>query len=175
MNITVYCGSKKPKNPEFVKAAEELGHFIGSNGHKLVYGGADSGLMGILANAVLAEGGEVYGVYPKNLEGIEAKHPRLTRLFITTDIPRRRLKMIEMGDVFVALPGGPGTFEEMSEIISLVRIDQLKGRFIGLNIDGYYNDFIRQLDKMLEEEFITRDERDRIVFAGSVEELEKMI
>ena len=175
MNITVYCGSKKPKNPAFVNAAKELGHFIGSNGHSLVYGGADSGLMGIVADAVLDEGGKVYGVYPKNLEGIEGKHPGLTRLFITLDIPMRRLKMIELGDIVTALPGGPGTFEEMSEIISLVRINQLKGRFIGLNIDGYYDELIAQFDKMLDEEFITQDERDRIVFVNSVKELEELI
>lgn len=175
MNITVYCGSKIPENDLFVQAAKELGAFIGENGHTLVYGGADTGLMGIIADAVLDSGGEVTGVYPKNLEGIEGKHPGLTKFYLMENIPERRSKMIELGDVFVALPGGPGTFEEMSEIISLVRIDQLDGKFVGLNIDGYYRELIKQFDKMLEEKFITQGERSGIVFVDSVEELEKLI
>ena len=175
MNITVYCGSKIPENDLFVQAAKELGAFIGENGHPLVYGGADTGLMGIMADTVLENGGRVIGVYPKNLEGIEGKHPGLTEFYMTENIPERRSKMIELGDVFVALPGGPGTFEEMSEIISLVRIDQLDGKFVGLNIDGYYGELIKQFDKMLDERFITPEERSGIVFVNSVVELEKKI
>lgn len=175
MNITVYCGSKIPENDLFVEGAKELGTYIGKNGHTLVYGGADTGLMGVLADAVLDNGGEVIGVYPKNLEGIERKHPKLTELYMTENILERKSKMIELGDIFVALPGGPGTLEEMSEIISLVRIDQLEGRFIGLNIDGYYKNLIYQFDRMLDEKFITQEERSGIVFVDSVEELEKLI
>ena len=175
MNITVYMGSNPGKNPAYKKAAEELGRFIGENGHTLVYGGSDAGLMGVVADAVLEAGGHIIGVFPKNLKGIEGMHPRLDKLIETVDIRMRRAKMIALGDVFIALPGGPGTIEEISEIMSLARINQLNGMCTLLNVDGYFDHFKAQYDRMVEEGFITQVERGRIFFLDSVEELKRFI
>jgi len=175
MNITVYMGSNPGKNPAFREAAEELGRFIGESSHSLVYGGSDQGLMGVVADAVLEAGGNVIGVFPENLKGIEGMHPGLDKLIMTDDIRERRAKMIALGDVFVALPGGPGTIEEIAEIMSLARIDQLNGLCTLINVDGYYNHFKGQYDKMVEEGFITPQERGRIRFLESVGELKSVM
>ena len=175
MNVTVYMGSNPGKNPQYREAAEDLGRFIGENGHNLVYGGSDEGLMGVVADACLHSGGQIIGVFPKSLEGIEGQHPDLDKLIITEDIRDRRAKMVALGDVFVALPGGPGTIEEISEVMTLARLDQLKGLCTLLNIDGYYDHFKAQYDKMAEELFITQQERGRILFLDSVEELKSIL
>ena len=175
MNITVYMGSNTGNDPVYKEAAAELGRFIGENGHTLVYGGSDEGLMGIVADSVLEYGGSVIGVFPKNLEGIEGKHPRLHKFIETLNIRDRRAKMIMLGDVFIALPGGPGTLEEITEVMSLARIDQLRGLCALLNVDGYYDDLKAQYDKMVEEGFITPEERSRILFLDSVDDLKRLM
>lgn len=175
MNITVYMGSNTGKNPTFKEAAKELGLFIGSNGHTLVYGGSDAGLMGIVADAVLESGGRIIGVFSENLKGIEGVHPQLDKLIMTPNLRERRAKMIALGDAFVALPGGPGTIEEISEIMSLARIDQLNGLCALINADGYFEHLKGQYDKMTEEGFITSVERGRIIFLNSVEELKSVM
>ena len=175
MNITVYMGSNPGKNPAYREAAKELGRFIGGNGHTLVYGGSDAGLMGVVADNVLETGGMVIGVFPRTLKGIESQHPRLDKLLETNDLRERRAKMIALGDVFVALPGGPGTIEEISEIMSLARIGHLKGLCTILNVEGYFDHFKAQYDKMVEEGFISPAERGRIIFLDSLDELKKLM
>ena len=175
MNITVYMGSNPGKNPKYREAAQDLGRVIGEGGHALVYGGSDAGLMGVVADSVLDAGGTAIGVFPKSLEGVERKHPGLDKLIYTDTIAQRRAKMIALGDVFVALPGGPGTLEEISEIISLARLDHLEGLCAILNIDGYYGHLKLQFDKMAEESFINAEERGRILFIDTVEELVKLL
>lgn len=175
MNITVYMGSNAGHDPAYKEAATELGRFIGENGHTLVYGGSNEGLMGVVADTVMENGGNVIGVFPLNLEGIEGKHPHIHKLIMAQDIRARRAKMIALGDVFIALPGGPGTMEEITEVMSLARIDQLNGLCTLLNVNGYYDDLKAQYDKMVEEGFISSQERGRIMFLDSVEELERIL
>ncbi len=175
MNITVYCGSNKGKNPAYECEAKKLGEFIGRNNHTLIYGGSNRGLMGVVADNVLDNGGRIVGVYPKQLEGIEFQHPRLSDLVITENINQRRAKMIELGDVFVALPGGPGTLEEMAEVISLVRIDHLEGEFFILDVDNFYDPLRDLLDKMLEEGFVLKEQVERFMFVKTTEELAALI
>lgn len=173
MNITVYLGSTPGKNPVFLEAAEEVGSLIGGTGNVMVYGGADGGLMGRAANAVLEAGGTVIGVIPEffTFRG----HQELSELHVVKNMSERKNKMIDLGDAFLALPGGPGTIEEISEIISAVRIGIFQRPCVIYNRNGYYDDLKNQYDRMVEEGFLTAEERSRFLFADTIEEVGKAL
>ena len=123
MNITVYCGSNFGDNPHFEEAARNLGAWIARAGHALVYGGSSVGLMGAVSRAAIEGGAPVIGVEPAFfIEAGVAQHD-LTELIVCDTMGERKAKMIELGDAFVALPGGVGTLEEISEIFTRVRLD----------------------------------------------------
>ncbi len=173
MNITVYLGSTPGKNPVFLEAAEEVGRMIGETGNTMVYGGADGGLMGKAANAVLETGGTVIGVIPEFFAF--RGHSELSELHVVTNMSERKNKMIELGDAFLALPGGPGTMEEISEIISAVRIGIFQRPCVIYNRNGYYEDLKHQYDRMVEEGFLTAEERSRFVFADTIEDIKEAL
>ena len=114
MNITVYLGANAGNDPALAEAVRELGSWIGANGHRLVYGGSRSGLMGQLAQSALDAGGTVTGVEPQFFVQQELQHDGLTELIVTKDMTERKTKMIELGDAFIAFPGGTGTLEEIA-------------------------------------------------------------
>ena len=140
----------------FKKAVQELGTWIGSSGNALVYGGSKSGLMGAIADSVLAAGGEVTGVEPEFFIQDEFQHAGLTKLIVTKDMPERKSKMIELGDAFLAFPGGTGTLEEITEVMSKVSLKHLNAPCILYNLNGYYNDLKALLDHMIERTFVQR-------------------
>ena len=125
MNITVYLGANEGNDPTLREAVEELGAWIGASGNALVYGGSKSGLMGAIADSVLKAGGEVTGVEPQFFVTNELQHNGLTRLIVTEDMTQRKSKMIELGDAFIAFPGGTGTLEEIAEVMSKVSLKHL--------------------------------------------------
>lgn len=116
MNITVYLGANKGNDPIFENSIKELGNWIGVNHHTLIYGGSKTGLMGILAESILASKGKVIGVEVQFFMDEELQFEGLTELIVTKSMSERKNKMIELGDVFIAFPGGTGTLEEISEI-----------------------------------------------------------
>ncbi|MGO4942342.1 TIGR00730 family Rossman fold protein [Ruoffia tabacinasalis] len=175
MNITVYCGSNPGKNPNFSLAATKLGTWIGQQGHALVYGGGMNGLMGIVADAVLEENGDVQGIIPEVLRGIEVKHPNVQNMEIVQTMPERKTRMIELGDAFIALPGGVGTLEEISEIVSLTRIGLINKPTVFYNVDGYYESLKEQFDRMVQEEFLKLDVREMFLFSESLQEIDTFI
>ena len=118
MNITVYLGANEGTDPALKTAVQELGKWIGESGNALIYGGSRCGLMGVLADSVLAAGGEVIGVEPEFFVKGELQHDGLTDLIVTKDMTERKTKMIELGDAFIAFPGGTGTLEEIAEVMS---------------------------------------------------------
>ena len=120
MNITVYLGANEGNDPKLKEAVRELGMWIGKSGNSLVYGGSKCGLMGELAESVLTAGGEATGVEPQFFIDAGYEYDALTRLIVTRDMAERKTKMIELGDVFIAFPGGTGTLEEISEVMSKV-------------------------------------------------------
>ncbi|MBP3280001.1 MAG: TIGR00730 family Rossman fold protein, partial [Butyrivibrio sp.] len=141
MNIAVYCGSSSGNNSKFMESAKYLGRWIGESGNTLVYGGACKGLMGALADAVLESGGKVIGVLP-DVPRIQArKHTGLTECINTSSMAERKAKMIELADAFVALPGGIGTLDEITDVLSLSSLDVVKGPIVLFNTDGYYEPF----------------------------------
>ena len=175
MNITVYLGANQGNHDKFKKAIEELGSFIGTRGDTLVYGGSKSGLMGILADSVLASNGRVIGVEPQMFIDMEYQHGSISKLIITKDMPERKAKMLELGDAFIAFPGGTGTLEEISEIMSLVSLKQIDSPCILYNLDGYYDGLKELLNTMISYGLSSESRQKGIYFAGNLSDIEKIL
>lgn len=175
MNITVYLGANLGNDPALPQAVQQLGRWIGESGNALVYGGSKSGLMGILADSVLAAGGRVTGVEPKCFLDAELQHEGLTELIVTEDIPARKTRMIELGDAFIAFPGGTGTLEEISEVMSLVSLKKLDAPCILYNLDGYYDSLKALLSRMIAAGLSTPERQKGIYFARSLAEIEEIL
>ena len=175
MNITVYLGANEVNNDRFRSAAEELGAFIGARGDTLVYGGSKMGLMGILADSVLASGGSVIGVEPQMFVDNEFQHDEITELIVTKDMPERKAKMIELGDAFIAFPGGTGTLEEISEIMSLVSLKMIDAPCILYNLDGYYNGLKELLNTMIAYNLSSKKRQQGICFVSGISEIEEIL
>ena len=122
MKITVFCGANNGRNEAYKENAMEVGKWIATNNHTLVYGGGKIGLMGVIADTVLENRGEVIGIMPQFLVDREISHTGITEFIIVDDMSERKTKLVDLGDVFIALPGGPGTLEEISQVISWVRV-----------------------------------------------------
>lgn len=175
MRITVFCGANNGKSELYIKNATELGEWIADNNHTLVYGGGKIGLMGVIADTVLENRGEVIGIMPQFLVDREISHTGITEFIIVDDMSVRKDKLVDLGDIFVALPGGPGTLEEISQVISWVRVGKKDAPCILMNVDGYY-DFLEQyFDKMVEEGFLTKGDREKTLFTDNIEEMERFI
>lgn len=179
MKITVYCGATPGDNSAFFQEAHALGAWIAHSGHTLVWGCGDVGLMGAVARGVLDAGGCAIGVIPRFLQ--EQEMPcaddydgRLTKE-ITEDMSSRRNRMIELGEAFVALPGGPGTLDEISEVISFAKFDMIRRPIILMNVNGYYDALIAQLDTMVSHEFIEPIVRARISVAANTAEVATLL
>ncbi len=175
MNITVYLGANIGKDISLKENAEKLGSWIGENDHTLVYGGSKSGLMGVLASSVLEHSGKVIGVEPKFFVDEGFVYDKIDELIITDDIASRRKKMIELGDCFIAFPGGTGTLEEISEVMSMVALKHSSAPCIIFNLNSYYDDLKRLLDKMVSMELSSYDRLSGIFFANSLEEIYEII
>ena len=175
MKITVFCGANNGRNEAYKENAMEVGKWISTNNHTLVYGGGKIGLMGVIADTVLENRGEVIGIMPQFLVDREISHTGITEFIIVDDMSERKTKLVDLGDVFIALPGGPGTLEEISQVISLVRVGKKDAPCILMNINGFY-DFLEQyFDKMVKEGFLTKEDRARTLFAKSVSEMGEFI
>ncbi|MFZ4594984.1 MAG: TIGR00730 family Rossman fold protein [Verrucomicrobiaceae bacterium] len=146
--ICVYCGSNFGSNPEFRVAAARIGQCLVERGLGLVYGGGSVGLMGVIADAVLAGGGEVIGVIPKKLVALEKEHRGLTKLIETNTMHDRKRLMMEHADGFLVLPGGYGTLEELFEVIAWLQLG-FHHKPVGLlNVAGFYDALLDQLSHM---------------------------
>lgn len=175
MKITVYCGASVGNNLAHQQATIELGKWIAEHQHTLVYGGGNAGLMGLLANTVLENGGEVIGIMPTFLQERELAHKGLTQMITVNSMPERKSKMIELGDAYIALAGGPGTLEEIVEVISWARIGQNPNPCILFNSDGYYDDLKAFFDNMVKQGFLTQADRNKILFSDNLVEIESFI
>lgn len=175
MNITVYLGANEGNDPIFKKAARELGTWIGQSGNALVYGGSKSGLMGEVAESTLQAGGEATGVEPQFFIDAGFEYEELTRLIVTKDMAERKAKMIELGDAFIAFPGGTGTLEEISEIMSMVSLDHLDAPCILYNLDGYYDSLKKLLQHMIDKGLSSSKRQDKIFFADNLEQIKSIL
>lgn len=169
--VCVFCGSNVGSDPAYREAAAQLGRELVGRGWGLVYGGGRVGLMGVLADAVLAGGGEVIGVIPEMLATRELLHTGATQMHVAPTMHARKALMEELADAFVALPGGFGTFEELLEIITWAQLG-LHGKPIGLlNVRGFYDGLIGMFDHAIGEQFIKEKHRELLVAAPAAAEL----
>lgn len=154
MKLCVFCGSKKGNDPRWAEAAARLGTELARRGVGLVYGGGGTGMMGVLADAVLAAKGEVIGVIPARLVVAEVAHGGLERLEIVQTMHERKARMEELSDAFMALPGGYGTLDELFEILTWAQLG-LHQKPIGLcNVAGYFDPLVRWIEKAQADGFL---------------------
>ena len=175
MNITVYLGANEGNDPALKTAVRELGTWIGESGNSLVYGGSKSGLMGELAESVLAAGGTVTGVEPQRFIDEGFLYDAITELIVTSDITERKTKMIELGDAFIAFPGGTGTLDEIAEIMSKVALQDLDAPCILYNLNGYYHGLKILLDQMITMGLSSEKKLQGIYFASDLSEIQKIL
>ena len=175
MNITVYLGALSGNDPVLKDAVKELGTWIGENNHTLIYGGSKSGLMGHIAESVLSAGGKVIGIEPQFFIDEELQYDGLTELIITKDMTERKTKMIELGDAFIAFPGGTGTLEEISEVMSKISLKQLDAPCIFYNLNDYYKGMKVLMSHMIKMGLSTDEKQKGIYFADSLDEIKNII
>lgn len=173
--IAVYCGASKGNNVIYEKAAVQIGNWIVDQEYELVYGGGKAGLMGVLADTVIQRSGIVTGVIPTFLQARELAHEQLNKIIIVSNMHERKAKMIELADCYIAIPGGPGTLEEITEVISWGRIGQHVNPCIFYNVNGYYDLIGQFYDKMVEEGFLTKTDRQKILVTDSLDEINTFI
>ena len=175
MNITVYLGANEGNDPRLAQAVRELGRWIGESGNALIYGGSACGLMGELAKSVLDAGGKATGVEPQFFVDQGLLYDDLTELFVTKDMTERKAKMIELGDAFIAFPGGTGTLEEIAEIMSKVSLKQLDAPCILYNLNGYYDSLKALLDHMIAMRLSSPERQQGISFADNLAEIKTIL
>jgi len=161
--VCVYCGSSSGVLPEYSAAARELADVLVRHELELVYGGADKGIMGVLADAMLEHGGKVHGVIPKMLTDKEIAHQGLTELHVVASMHQRKTMMAALSDGFIALPGGYGTLEEIIEIITWGQL-RFHDKPCGLlNVKGYFDHLLAYLDHASKEGFLRREHRNMLL------------
>ena len=158
-SVCVYCGSNAGARPAYAQKAVQLGERLAREGLAVVYGGGNVGLMGIVADAALAAGGEVIGVIPEQLVGWEVAHAGLTRLEVVANMHERKARMFDLSDAFIALPGGFGTLDEMFEMLTWRQLGLGDKPCAFLDVDGFYAPLIAMMDRMVEERFLHVDQR----------------
>ncbi len=158
--ICVFAGSSLGQSGSYVEAARSLGQIIARRELGLVYGGARVGLMGAVADAALAAGGEVVGVLPKKLSNLEVAHSGLTQLHIVDTMHERKAMMAEMSDAFIALPGGIGTLEETFEVLTWSQLGFHRKPVGLMNVDGFFDQLLGFLDNLTGERFLKPEHRD---------------
>jgi uncharacterized protein (TIGR00730 family) len=170
VKIAVYLGSHTGKDPLFVQSAKDLGTWIGSHGHTLVYGGAAVGMMGVLADACQASGGRIIGVMPAFMKDGKKNHTGLDQFIETPDMSSRKQKMLDLSDACIAMPGGPGTLEEVSQVISAIRLGLKKEPCLLLNLNGFYEPLKKQFSTMKDNGFVEESEMKDVHFFNTVQE-----
>lgn len=153
-SICVFCGSSAGVEPDYLSASLALADCIAQSERALVYGGANIGLMGAVADRVLAGSGKVVGVIPKSLVDVEIAHPGLSELHITEGMHERKAKMAECCDAFIALPGGLGTLEELFEVLTWAQLGYHQKPIGLLNVNGFYDSLLAFLDHSAEQGFM---------------------
>ncbi|MEQ9423135.1 MAG: TIGR00730 family Rossman fold protein [Cyclobacteriaceae bacterium] len=170
-SICVFCGSSKGTNPIFEEKAVELGSDLASRKINLVYGGGKVGLMGAIADACMRHGGNVTGIIPKFLAKKEIAHDGITKMIVVESMHQRKLKMSQLADGFIMMPGGYGTLEEFCEILTWIQLNLVSKPLGILNVDGYYNPLLKQFEVMAENGLLKKSNLEFFVSATDVSQL----
>jgi len=170
-SLAVFCGSKNGNNPLFTQHAIQLGKLMAENNVKLIYGGGSAGLMGSIADSVMANQGQVTGIIPRILVEWERQHLGITELIVSDDMHERKRTIYSLCDAALILPGGFGTLDELFEIITWNQLTIHDKEIFILNSDGFYNDLIAHMEQMKKEGFLYDDAYNKIRILNSPEEL----
>lgn len=173
--VCVFCGSRTGSNPVYAAAAKEFGALLVQHGLGLVFGGGHIGLMGVIADAVLAAGGEVIGVIPQALRDKELAHAGVQQMHIVSTMHQRKAIMADLSDAFVALPGGFGTGDEFFEIVTWRQLRIHAKPVAILNTAGFFDPLLAWLDHVVAEDFIKRAHRQQLIVETSPMELVKRL
>ncbi len=174
-SICVFCGSRSGDSREFADAAATLGSLIAEYGHTLVYGGGSTGMMGVIADAVLAKNGKVVGVITRHLARPELMHSRIPDMRVTVDMHERKALMHSLTDVYIALPGGYGTLEELFEAVTWAQLELHTRQVKVLNIGGLFDGLIDMLERMTETGFLSTDCRRHLEVFSTVDQMSAWI
>lgn len=169
--LAVYCGSSMGNDPVFAEVANKLGERMTERGIDLVYGGGKLGLMGVIADTVLANGGKVFGVIPEILRHHEVAHPDLTELHIVDGMHERKAKMTELTDAFVAIPGGIGTLDELFEAWTWNALGYHAKPFGLLNVNGYWDNLTAFLDNVAGHGFMSEARRQQLLISDNMDDI----
>lgn len=169
--IAVYCGASTGNDEIYQTATIQLGNYLVEHELELVYGGGGVGLMGTLASQVLEQGGQVHGIMPQELVDREAAFKKLTDLQIVPNMSARKQAMLDLSDGCIALPGGPGTLEEIIEAFSWARLGNNENPCVFYNVDGYYNSLKDMFDQMTQKAFLTVEDRQKLLFSDSLDQI----
>lgn len=170
-NICVYCGSSGRAPDVYKEAAVAMGKILGEGGYTLVYGGGSVGLMGLVANSTLSNGGKAIGIIPRHIEAREIGHPDLTELHVVDSMHVRKQMMVDRSDAFIILPGGIGTMDEFFEIMTWRQLGLHDKPIIVVNVNGYWTTIIDMLEVMVREKFLRQEDRDCVVVVESPEQV----
>ena len=174
--VSVFCGSSKPKNSSFIeKQVKKLAELITKNKIKLVYGGAKIGLMGLLAQRIIKNNGEVIGVIPKVLKKKEIILDGLTEMHIVDTMHQRKKMMYDLADFFIVLPGGIGTLDEFAEIVTWKGLKITDKKIFLLNIDNFYDNLLKQFEVMKENDFLHQDIFSDIIILKNISEIKTLL
>ncbi|MGI9532598.1 TIGR00730 family Rossman fold protein [Lutimonas sp.] len=169
--IAVFCGSSRGFNKEYAQAAEKLADYFALNNIGLVYGGGKIGIMGAIANRMIKSNAEVIGVIPGLLKHEEVAHTDLSEMIVTKKMSKRKVKISKLVDGYIALPGGFGTLDEIFEALTLGQLG-IENKAIGiLNTNHFFKHTLLQLDHMVEEGFLKKENREMIMVSESIDDL----
>ncbi|MFT8531820.1 TIGR00730 family Rossman fold protein [Bifidobacterium aquikefiri] len=171
LKVTVYCGAATGKDPKYADWADRLGKWIADSRGELVFGAGGVGLMGIVAKSVLKHGGSAHGIIPQALAERERPYEGLTTVEVVHDMDERKRRMMELGDVYIAFPGGPGTVEEITEAFSWARIGLTSKPCVFFNLDGYWDPIRTMYQRMVDNGFLNQGSFDKLLFANSFDEI----
>ncbi len=171
MNISVFCGSSIGNNKIYSEKAISLGEEFLRQDIDLIYGAGSVGLMGVIAETILAKNGRVVGVVPRFLEQKEVVHQNLTEIHLTETMSERKDLIIKFSDAFIAMPGGFGTFDELTEVLTLLQLEQSEKAVALYNINGYFDPMIEQIKRGVEEKFIREEHADSLIISDNPKEI----
>lgn len=170
-SLCVYCGSSINVDDDFKQAAKDMGKILADNGIRLVYGGGKAGLMGIIADAVMDNGGEVIGIIPTHISDREIQHKGLTELHIVESMHVRKQMMVDKSDAFLVLPGGVGTLDETCEIITWRQLGIHDKPIIIADLKGYWTPFIAMINHIVSEGFMREDDKKTFSVVNAIDDV----
>lgn len=173
--VSVFCGAKSGNSEIYKKEAESMADVLSRMNISLVYGGAKVGLMGVLADRMLQNGGKVIGVIPQKLMDVEIAHPNLTEMYVVNSLNERKIELFNHADAFIMLPGGCGSLDEFFDMFTMFQVGYHTKPCCILNTNGYYDHLLGFLDHAMHEGFLRPEHRSKIIVSGSPDELLKMM